>query len=155
MSSQILVICTANICRSPVAEVFLRRLLGEKGLQIQSAGTRAVDGNHADPTMQTLMNARFPEMSDQLYHHSSQALTVEHLSQADLILGMEPAHLDWVNQRHPIALGKTKLLSHWSNRQAIDDPVGQSEPTYLQSFEQNWSECQLWSEKIPQLGLCS
>jgi len=155
MSFRIMVVCTANICRSPVAEVFLRHFLDGKDVQIQSAGTQALDGNPADPAMQILMNTRFPDMSSQLYHHSSRALMGSHLSNSDLILCMEPRHLDWVNQRQPIALGKTKLLTHWNGRQAIDDPIGGSEQEYAKGFEQIWSECQLWSEKIQQLGLCS
>lgn len=40
MFDSILVICTGNICRSPIAERLLRRMLKEK--MIDSAGTGAL-----------------------------------------------------------------------------------------------------------------
>jgi len=155
MALKILVICTANICRSPVAQVFLNHLLAGNDVQIQSAGTLAVDGNRADPAMQILMNERFPDLSPELGNHVSRALMASHLSNADLVLCMEQSHIDWVNKLQPIAVGKTKLLSHWNSRQAIADPVGGSKQEYQQGFNHIWSECELWSQKIQQLGLCS
>lgn len=155
MTFKILVICTANICRSPVAQVMLNTMLAGKNVHIQSAGTRAVDGNRADPQMQMLMHSQFPELAEQLFNHSSRALMASHLSGADLILGMEQGHLDWVNKVQPIALGKAKLLSHWSTREAIADPVGGSEADYQQGFDLITNECKLWAQKIQQLGLCS
>ena len=155
MTLKILVICTANICRSPVAQVFLSRLLAGKDVQASSAGTLAVDGNRADPNMQILMNTHYPEISPQLSNHVSRALMSSHLSSADLVLCMEQSHIDWVNKVQPIAIGKTKLLSHWSNREAIADPIGGSEQDYQQWFFQMESECMLWAQKIQQLGMCS
>lgn len=150
----ILVVCTANICRSPVAQVFLSQHLSGKQVQIQSAGTLAVDGNYADSTMQILMNTEFPEMSPQLSNHFSRALMPSHLSNADLVLCMEQSHLDWVNKLQPIALGKTKLLTHWGSQEMISDPVGSSKQTYWHSFKKIESACELWSQKIQLLGMC-
>jgi low molecular weight protein-tyrosine phosphatase len=43
MTASVLFVCTANVCRSPMAEGLLRRRLGpEAGGQVTSAGTRAV-----------------------------------------------------------------------------------------------------------------
>jgi len=155
MTFNILVICTANICRSPVAQVLLNRLLAGKDAQTSSAGTLAVDGNRADPTMQILMNTHHPEMSPQMSNHVSRALMSSHLSHADLVLCMDQSHMDWVNKIQPIAVGKTKLLSHWSDREAIIDPIGGSEQDYQEGFFRIGSECALWAQKIQQLGMCS
>jgi protein-tyrosine phosphatase len=155
MTFKILVICTANICRSPVAQVILNKLLAGKNVHIQSAGTRAVDGNRADPAMQMLMHSQFPELSEQLSSHFSRALMASQISAADLVLGMEQVHLDWVNKMQPIAVGKAKLLSHWSNREPISDPVGGSQEEYQMGFNLITNECKLWAQKIQQLGLCS
>ena len=47
--ASILVVCSGNICRSPIAEGFLRRAigrrLGEGAPSVSSAGTIACDGN--------------------------------------------------------------------------------------------------------------
>ncbi|MDM6971615.1 protein tyrosine phosphatase, partial [Klebsiella michiganensis] len=46
MFNSILVICTGNICRSPLGERFLRKMLPDK--RIDSAGTDALVGHAAD-----------------------------------------------------------------------------------------------------------
>ena len=46
MFNSILVVCTGNICRSPIGERFLRRVLPEK--KIDSAGTEALIDHEAD-----------------------------------------------------------------------------------------------------------
>ena len=46
MFNSILVICTGNICRSPLGERFLRKMLPDK--RIDSAGTGALVGHAAD-----------------------------------------------------------------------------------------------------------
>ena len=49
----VLMVCTANICRSPLAEAALRRRLQDAGLaqrvRVASAGTYAEQGQAADP----------------------------------------------------------------------------------------------------------
>ena len=48
---KILFVCTANICRSPVAEHYLRRLverIGPNAVEIASTGTHAVSGLPSD-----------------------------------------------------------------------------------------------------------
>lgn len=47
MFDSILVVCTGNICRSPIGEYILRRELPNK--KIDSAGTGALVGKNADP----------------------------------------------------------------------------------------------------------
>ncbi|MCP5602776.1 protein tyrosine phosphatase, partial [Klebsiella pneumoniae] len=46
MFNSILVVCTGNICRSPLAERILRKSL--PGKKIDSAGTNALVGHPAD-----------------------------------------------------------------------------------------------------------
>ncbi|NAZ87545.1 arsenate reductase/protein-tyrosine-phosphatase family protein [Kineococcus indalonis] len=51
----VLVVCTANVCRSPLAEAVLRRRLAERfgtraaAVRVASAGTRALAGSAVDP----------------------------------------------------------------------------------------------------------
>ncbi|MFW8085897.1 protein tyrosine phosphatase, partial [Klebsiella pneumoniae] len=48
MFNSVLVICTGNICRSPIAERLLQKLMPKK--KIASAGVGALIGNSADPS---------------------------------------------------------------------------------------------------------
>lgn len=48
-AERILMVCTANICRSPVAAALLGHHLDGSGVSVDSAGARAVTGHRTDP----------------------------------------------------------------------------------------------------------
>src|SRR5690349_5725511 len=112
MFKNILILCTGNICRSPMAEVLLReRLRGQApdpGLvpQIASAGTAALVGYPADAFAVEVAGRYGFDLSP---HRGRQALTPL-LSAADLVLVMERAHADWVHKQVPTLRGRVQLL---------------------------------------------
>lgn len=87
---EILVLCTGNICRSPVAEALLRQRLRRGGVigRVQSAGLLQ-GGSPASEHSVTLLEARGLDLSA----HRSQTLTAELLRRATLILGMAREHV--------------------------------------------------------------
>ena len=142
---KILIVCTANICRSPVAEAFLsRKFLGMR-VQVESAGTLALGGNSADPTMVNIMTERgFPE----LMAHRSRPLMGGQLHSSQLILCMDLSHLNYVRRASHIAVGKSLLLGHWDGGKMVKDPVGQSYLDYEESVEKIEKYIQQWASKI-------
>ena len=87
----ILVVCSANQCRSPLAAACLTRIFATRGLDIAvtSAGVNASTGSSA--TSGTVRTAK--DLGLDLAEHRSQPTTRELLAGADLILGMERLHL--------------------------------------------------------------
>lgn len=55
---RVLVVCTANICRSPVAAALLEDGLTGTGIRVHSAGTRAVTGSRPTPEAVEYVRAR-------------------------------------------------------------------------------------------------
>lgn len=92
----ILVLCTANICRSPAAEGLLRDAFKRLGLgrrvTVVSAGTEAAPsgGMPPDPRMVAIA----AERGIKLRSLRSQPLTPELLHGCDAVYGMEPAHVE-------------------------------------------------------------
>lgn len=81
----ILVVCAANVCRSPLAELALRRGLGEgSSVPVRSAGVRAQDG---DPICSEVA-ARHTDgdWQEQAGEHRAREVTPEMLAEADLVL---------------------------------------------------------------------
>ncbi len=107
MFKRILVVCTGNICRSPVAEAFLRQQLPER--QIGSAGLGALVGKPVSPLARELAEADGLDVS----HHQARQLTATMIQEADLILVMSEGQRRAVGQQAPQALGKTLLLGRW------------------------------------------
>ena len=87
---EILIVCTANTCRSPMAEALLDRRLTERGLDVgvSSAGL-LYDGEPATVTGVDTMAAWGLDTSG----HRSRRINAEMLDHADLIVGMARYHV--------------------------------------------------------------
>ena len=134
MLSSILVVCTANICRSPAAAALLRAALAESSstIQISSAGVRALPGRGADPLMCAQMQPLLPEHEQRaLGQHTARAISVPLLRSADLVLAMEPSHVQACLAFAPFLRGRVMLFDS-PQRLAIADPFGQSVEHYQQ-----------------------
>ncbi|TCO74345.1 low molecular weight protein-tyrosine-phosphatase [Chromatocurvus halotolerans] len=94
-SRRVLFLCTANVCRSPLAEALLRHRLRECGMHrhvaVASAGTRVGQpGRRPDPrTLQLCAQAGVS-----LRGIRARAVNLKLLERSDTILVMEQQHLD-------------------------------------------------------------
>jgi protein-tyrosine phosphatase len=87
----ILTVCTGNICRSPMAEQYLRSGLQRAGVtpvSVESAGTMAQDGQDMPEQAQVLAQSYGLPVS----RHSSRYLFEGHIAGADLVFGMAREH---------------------------------------------------------------
>lgn len=87
---RILVVCTANICRSLMAERFLRREIEARGLtevRVESCGT-LFDGEPATDTVLSVL----ADVGIDASGHRSRKFTPELLAEADLVVTMERRH---------------------------------------------------------------
>ncbi len=129
-SSLVLVVCTANQCRSSMAEYLLRERLGESSSwRVASAGTSAVEGF---PASVYAVDA-LAEMGIDMSGHHSSALTDDLVFSSDVILGMTRMHFDEIVARYPHAREKVFLLTSFgeSGRGTdVMDPVGMSLDVY-------------------------
>lgn len=98
---QVLVVCTANIARSPLAAAMLRRELGAD-VEVTSAGTRARDGFPAAPESVRLGEERGLDLRD----HRSRAVTPELVEASDLVLTMSERQRDAVGPMAPRTAGR-------------------------------------------------
>jgi protein-tyrosine phosphatase len=108
--ASILVICTGNICRSPMAEGFLRgalrRTLGDDAPVIGSAGTSGWEGSRAMPESIEAAAERDVDISG----HVARRLTHEHVAAADVVIAMAGEHRDSVVRAMPEAAARTFSL---------------------------------------------
>src|SRR5262245_22414037 len=88
----ILVVCTGNVCRSPIAEGLLRAAfetrLGPGAPSVSSAGTMGWSGSPADPNSVEAAAERGVDISD----HRARALAPGDVGSATLIIGMSVDH---------------------------------------------------------------
>ena len=121
----VLVLCTANVCRSPMAEAILRRRLEERGVpaRVHSAGRlrggkpTTVDGFEA---MQRL--------GYDIAAHRSTRVTPAMIEGADLVLGMARDHVVHAVELVPDALPRTFTLKELTRRGSTVGPRPPGEP---------------------------
>ena len=140
--SRLLVLCEANICRSPLAAHLLS---GLTDLRVDSAGLTAREGDSADPVYLDMAQTLGLDLTE----HRSKPVARELLTEADLILVMTGGHKRRLSERYPQFSGKIMLLGHWiDDGISISDPHRKSVDAYQQVFKQIRDACDLWVAKL-------
>ena len=128
----ILVICTGNICRSPMAEGFLRttlrRRFGDRAPTVASAGTTGWEGSGAMPESVEAAEERGVDISG----HVARRLTRGDVFDADVVVAMAAEHRDAVSRAMPEAADRTFTLKELVRLlEALPPPTGPLGPDDL------------------------
>lgn len=120
----ILLVCTANICRSPMAEAILKDQLSRRPdaaqWQVASAGTWALDGRGA--AMGTRDALR--DLGLTAEGHVARTVTLDLLQTFDLILTMERGQQEALQVEFPQVASRISLLAEMVGaRFDIQDPI--------------------------------
>lgn len=146
MFDTIAVICTGNICRSPIAEELLRQQLQAAGrpARVLSAGTHALVGNPADAMAQAVMH----DHGHALDAHRAQQATDDLLKHCDLILVLDRTHVDWFARQLPHLSGRVFKLGKWRSNMDIADPYRLPKAAFEQAYTDIEASIADWLGKL-------
>lgn len=107
MTRTVVMVCTANIARSPSAEHLTRQILAEleqagtsrSAWQVASAGVQAVVGAGIDPVMAAEVQRRGVDPTP----HRARQLDHQIMAEADLVLTFDRRHRSWALSQWPDA----------------------------------------------------
>ena len=121
----VLFVCTANMCRSPLAEVLFRDLLRRNGLLgdwlVHSAGVGVVHGQPATEFSRQVAAERGLDLSS----HRSKPVDRASMQAADLVLVMDAGHRQALREGYPQSADRVHLLSEMAGEGGpVEDPVG-------------------------------
>jgi len=129
----ILFVCTGNICRSPLAEGVLKRMLAQAGLadrvRVDSAGTT---GYHAGEAPHPGVAALAREHGVELDGKRARQVSPEDAEAFDLLIGMTRSHRDALAG----AGDKVRLLADFAD---FGDP-DVHDPYYSGDFEKTYRQ---------------
>jgi len=147
----VLVVCTGNICRSPMGEAFLRSHLQELGVHhvtVRSAGTHAQVGRGA----MDAARAAVASMHGDLSGHVPRQLDIGLARDADLILCAASEHRAHILAWWP-EVGEAKV--HLFNEaiaghapQDVDDPYGWDADVFLLAARVIDRAMATWSRRV-------
>lgn len=120
-------VCTGNICRSPMAEVLLAHRLASRGAhaRVESAGIAALVGRPADPEARALMAERGLDLT----RHRARQLTPDLVRAFELVLVMEAGQQRSVEQLLSSARGRVHRLGKLGDFD-VPDPYGQGRAAF-------------------------
>ena len=134
----VIFVCTANICRSPMAEKLFEEALAKakskKKIQVFSTGLSAVEGDKASDNSVTVRKEVGLDLSD----HRSSVLNRTTLENASAVFCMTESHRVLINMYFDLPEGAPIFLMREfadGNDKELPDPYGQSLEVYRECRE--------------------
>ncbi|MBD3167817.1 hypothetical protein GF324_14540 [bacterium] len=138
----ILMICSGNLCRSPMAEAVLKEMTERElpgRVSIRSAGTIALEGQRASLPAAEVTRERGYDIAG----HRSRPVTSELMDWADLVLAMTSDHLSDLHDYFPHHSHKLHLIGLYPKSELsededydVHDPYGLSLEDYRRTLDE-------------------
>tara|TARA_B100000963_G_C22501494_1_gene614022 strand:+ start:88 stop:519 length:432 start_codon:yes stop_codon:yes gene_type:complete len=136
MENYITVVCYANYCRSPVAEILLREKLSENFV-VESAGLNPMFGKGMDQRSQHFLHNKGIRTS----LHNPKRISKGMMMRSSQVFALDIAILKKLNSDFPKFSGKIKLLNFQQPKILLSDPFKMQDDEYFEIMERLESVC--------------
>ena len=138
-TKKVLFVCTANVCRSPMAAAIFNALAEDNGLtaHAESAGVAALVDQPISSNAEAVLQEIGVPSKD---HPGARQVSEEMLEEADLVLTMGPRHTATLRRKFEEFAPKVRALPEYagndSGHEEIPDPYGGPLIAYRASVQQ-------------------
>ena len=149
MISNVLVVCAGNICRSPMAEALLHRVLKDydvdavRSISVSSCGLTAVVDSPAAELAVEVMD----ECGIDIRAHRGRQIDPQLVDWADLVLVMEESHRKAIHRLRPSSRGKVFRIGHFDSID-VPDPYRKPKEAFIAALGIIRKGVAQWAGKI-------
>ena len=135
---KVLFVCTANVCRSPMAQAIFDALAADGGLpfRAESAGTAALEGEPMTPNAVAVLE----EAGIYPGPHRARQVSGAMIEEAELVLAMGPRHAAALRRLPSEPPAEIRTLPEYAtgvpDREGIPDPYGLTMAAYRSTLRQ-------------------
>ena len=131
---KVLFVCTANTCRSPIAEAIFKKLNTDDKYRASSAGISVVPGSIATNSSVELVNKG---LAFDIRNREAVQIKKSLLEDSDLVLTMTDYSKEYIKEYYPNYKGKTFTLTEYVGVNGeVLDPYGGTNTMYEKTYKQ-------------------
>ena len=138
---KLLIVCQANYCRSPAAEVILDQLLPHDKYFVNSAGLKPKSEPNMDPRTKDYLS-RYGFQMNKI--HNPKFVTSMLLKQQDKILFMDLSIMDKIRNQYPNLSNRMQLFNTPAGKFDLSDPYLSDKKQYEEIMDNIQALSKMW-----------